>query len=130
MELLTFGQIFLFDGSNYVWLVPDIENEELHVARILDEEQTRILENAAELAGKRLHSDAYQTPVLAYVILDTKDFEGLAAHLYNSGENINKWGSFPIKGSLDKVDIEKLRKRILEGTGLPQRLVNLVKKLG
>ena len=130
MELLTFGQVFLFDGSNYVWLVPDIENDELHVARILNENQTMTLEHAAESAGKKLHSDAHEAPVLAYVVLTTRDFEGLAAHLYKSNENIDKWKNFPIKGSLDKEDIEKLRKRILDGTGLPPRLVNLVKKLG
>lgn len=129
MDLLTFGQVILFEGGHYVWLVPDLENDELHLAKILDEEKTKELLRVSRTSERKLHSTAYQGPLFAYVILSTKDFNGLAAHLMKSNEHVENGSNYSVMGSLNDEDVSELRQRILDGTGLPPRLVNLVKKL-
>ncbi|MGB3922171.1 MAG: hypothetical protein WBL19_02760 [Minisyncoccia bacterium] len=127
--LITFGQVFLFKGNPYVWLFSDVENDEYHVAKILNEDATNIVRNLTKKYEKKLHTDDINAPVLAYVILTSRDFEGLAAHLHNSDKHVEKWENFPITGSLNPTDINALKKQILEGTGLTNKLVNLGKKL-
>ncbi len=129
MELLTFGKVILFKNNNYVWLVNDLENEKLHLAIILDKEITKDLIRTDNANAKK-HNSSSDTPLFAYVVLTTKDFDGHAAHLMNSDGHAENKDAFGVLGELNNEDITKLKKRILGGVGLPTRLVNLVKNLG
>lgn len=129
MELLTFGQVILFEGNHYVWLAPDPENEEYHVAKILDKEKTKKLIATDKTTEKKINSPSYDSPIYAYVILSSQAFKDRAAHLFRSNEYVEKDMNFSVMGTLMDSDIKELKKRILAGTGLPPRLVNLIKKL-
>lgn len=128
MDILTFGRVILFKNNNYVWLVNDVEEEKLHLAIILDKERTKELIRMDDANAKK-HNAATDAPLFAYVVLTTKDFNGCAAHLMNSGGHAENKDDFSVLGELNSGDIAKLKERILEGSGLPARLVNLVKNL-
>lgn len=128
MDLLTFGSIILFEGAHYVWLVSDAEEGKIHLARILDVEHTKELLRLDAKNEKKLRS-ASDSPIFAYVVLTTDDFNGCAAHLMNSGEHTDNADGVSLLGQLNQADAESLKGRIIEGTGLSARLISLIKKL-
>ena len=129
MDILTFGQVILFQNNYYVWLVPDEEEGEIHLAKILDMDGTRDLKLIDERNAKR-SSTSHDAPIYAYVVLTTDDFDGRAACLVGSNSHVDASDGFSILKSLNDEDIKELKQCILAGNGLPPRLVNLVKKLG
>ena len=129
MDLLTFGEVIVFEGNHYVWLVLDQEEEKLHLARILDKEKTKELIRIDKATEKKHHFTLYDSPIFAYIVLTTDDFGGRAALLINSDGHAKSDDNFNIKGKLNNEDVATLKKLILKSTRLPARLVNLVKKL-
>ncbi|MEK7077154.1 MAG: hypothetical protein AAB967_02890 [Patescibacteria group bacterium] len=126
--MLTFGKIILFKNNNYVWLVPDPEEEKIHLAIILDKEKTRLLRRADDVNAKKYNSSS-DSPLFAYVVLTMQDYQECAAHLKDSDGYVDNKDDFSVLGELNNNDIAELKKRILDGTGLPARLVNLIKNL-
>ena len=129
MDLLTFGEVIQFAGSHYVWLAIDSEEEKLHLAMILDMDKTKSLISIDKFDSKKHKTHSADAPIFAYVVLSTEDFEGRAAFLMKSDEHATQQENFSILGKLNDIDIKGLKERILDGTGLPPRLVNLIKKL-
>lgn len=129
MDLLTFGQIILFEDNHYVWLAPDPEDSKLHLAQILDKEKTKKLIGLDKSSEKKHLSVSYNSPIFAYIVLTTEDFDGRVAHLMNSDNHTDNDDGCSIMGKLNDEDTANLKKRILEGNDLPPRLVNLIKKL-
>lgn len=128
MDLLTFGKVILFKNNHYVWLAIDQEEGKLHLAIILDKENTKELIMLDDVLAKR-PSHSPDTPPFAYVVLTTDNFAGCAANLMNSAEHAENKDDFSVLGELNSEDVTKLKKCILKGFGLPARLVNLVKDL-
>lgn len=129
MDLLTFGQVILFENNHYVWLVSDEEEGKIHLAKILDVTLTRDLINLDERTAKK-NKGFLDSPMFAYVVLTTNDFDGRAACLANSGEYAGPSDGFDRLGTLIDSDIKELKKKCLEGRGLSARLIKLVKGLG
>src|SRR3989344_4284329 len=106
MDLLTFGEVILFKGGHYVWLTPDLEEEKLHLAKVLDIENTKELIRVDKATERKHNSPSYNAPLFAYVVLSTKDFDGCAAHLMDSGGHANHKDDFSVLGKLDEDDVK------------------------
>lgn len=131
MEFLAFGKIISFKGAHYVWLVVDPEEEKLHLAKILDKENTRELIRIDKKYDEKHYSPKRDMPLLAYVVLTTSDFDGLAASLIRPDgfAEPEDEGQFNLLGDLNNEDTHELKKKILEGVGISKKLVELVKSL-
>lgn len=131
MEFITFGRIFSFKDHYFVWLAPDPEEEKLYLAKILGKEDTRELIAYDKRTEKKHYSDKIYSPLLAYTVLTTEDFEGLAAVLIRSDEHAEQEdkNKFNWLGNLNEEDTKKLKGEILEGTGVSKRLIELIKNL-
>ncbi|MBI4034111.1 MAG: hypothetical protein HY378_01000 [Candidatus Brennerbacteria bacterium] len=130
MELITFGKIFSFRDDYFIWLAVDSEEERLYLAKILNKEDTKTLVSL----DKKLERNPrkYDTPLLAYVVLTTEDFNGCAATLIRPDVHADQKdvGGFNWLGELNEEDMSKLKKKILDGIGVPKKLVELIKNLG
>jgi|SRR3989338_2213354 len=128
MNLLTFGQVILLGSNHYIWLVLDEEEEKIHLAKILNVENTKDLIRVHETNVKK--SKPTDAPLYAYVVLTTEGYDKCAAHLMGSGDHAESSDGLSVLGTLNEQDMKGLKTRILQGTGLPPRLVNLTKALG
>ncbi|MCR4311060.1 MAG: hypothetical protein NUV54_00605 [Candidatus Taylorbacteria bacterium] len=114
----TFGDIFRFREEFYVFLAAS--SEEIFAAKILDHENSRILESISKRSSDK--------PLYWYVILTTDEFKDRAAHLMKTQQDIGiepllDW----VGGSLNETDLKDLKSEIMkDGSPVPKGLKKIL----
>ncbi len=120
LDSLLFGDIFRYQGNDYVYLA---ETEDVrYAAKILDVDQSAKLDRAAN--GPRKTTSL----VYSYVKLSTKEFENRCAHTGLTGKEAFTRLVDKLNVELDEVDKKAIYKEIVEGpvpTGLKKLLADV-----
>ncbi len=119
----SFGDVFLYQGGDYVFFAEDIENGIVYAGRVLDNEMTGNLIRVEKIKNRQ-GVDLHNSPIFSYVILGTKEFEKRAANCGSS--ELNSSGKF--KDCLNVEDIENMKQEIEVGPA-PKALKDLVRLL-
>ncbi|MBU1071506.1 hypothetical protein KKG65_03825 [Patescibacteria group bacterium] len=122
--MVSFGDVFNYQGDNYVFLADSPEKKIVYAARILDHQASKKLQ--------KLH-DRYEfksnyvpdSMTWAFVVLKTKDFQDCVAWLNNPGHDNSHLCAAHSK--LDEDDLIELKKQVLE-RNLPPDLKEKLKQ--
>lgn len=119
----TFGEVFLYQGEEYVFFAQDIERNIIYAGRILSEDHTNGLIKLFE--GKvKSGADVSNNKVFSYVVLGTEEFQKRAVMC--GSHELNSSGKY--RHSLGEDDIEKIKEEIKDGPS-PKALKDLVELL-
>ncbi len=123
-KTVTFGDVFLYQGDEYVFFVDDAEGGVVYAGRLLDYATSQSLQKL--VANKESRGiDLHKGPVFSYVVLMTKNFEKRAV-ICGGPATLNS--IYRPYATLDQNDIEEIKKEISDGPA-PGALKNLVKLL-
>ncbi len=127
-NILIFGDIFKFNEKEYIFLAKS--EEIVYAAQVLSIEHTQRLNNFfQQQIIKNKITILTDKPLYCFVILKTKDFEGRAASLHDSGKDEFSIDFRKLPITLDLDDLKALRDEILKSRGVPLELKDLVKDL-
>lgn len=111
MEVLLFGDVFLYQGTEHVFLVD--AGEVWYAAKIISKFHTSAVKRDYEKEALRNKAGTEQRPLYCFVELQTSEFKGRAAHLHRS----QKAGYFetpkPLKTELSDEDKKAIRDLII-----------------
>jgi hypothetical protein len=110
LVFLTFGDVFIFDDVDYIYLASGAASHTTYAAKILDRETSRLAINyQANLIKQGKCADG--NLVLAFVVLETPDLKKRAAHYKE--ERPNGFGPGIKKTGIKLIDedVEQLKKR-------------------
>lgn len=126
-QSIIFGDVFEFDGKEYIFL--GNKNDIYYCALILPTKESKHLHRSLESRLSRADIEVTRNPSYCYVILTTEDFSERMAHLKNSGKNAFSLTVNPLNKSIDKKDLQEIKKQILEHQSIPQGLRSIVKDI-
>lgn len=128
ITILTFGDVFrLKESEEFVFL--SATDQVVYAAKILNNEQTRELYNAAQ---KRDHKTTVKNQVYFFVVLQTKEFKSRIAHLGKTdSNNIERVSIYMNKVcKLDNNDLLLIKESLLsEETFVPKALKESIEKI-
>ena len=125
--LAQFGSIFRHKEKDYIFLAQT--DEILYAALILDEGQTRQLQNISDRVETR-GSFRKESAVYSFVILTTSDFQNRAAHFAKTDNSEHQTFKLELIGFLNKGDLLRVKNEIVsKNSTLPLKLIELVKQL-
>lgn len=110
---MTFGDIFRYGDVDYVFL--GVKGENLHAARILDNNHTRQLIKLTESRIKKgADTNLNSSSVFCYVIFDTKELQGQACYFHNSQKDLSNFAKVSlINVKLTVSDLKKIKDEIV-----------------
>ena len=115
--MMNFGDIFSVEGKEFVYLL--LDEEIIFAARILREDETRMIKNLRIKADRK--GSSHQQPLLCYVELSTRDYVNCSANML-SAANGGIDGNLKLIRSTDKkledVDLKNIKKEILDSSEL------------
>lgn len=119
--LLEFGNIFEYNGSEYIFLAgqPDV----IYAAKILNTGETKQLERLrlrSAGANRKL-----EKPIYCFVILTTKEVKDRAAFWGRSQQEVNMTFN-KLNISLNNIDLKNLKKDIRDSRTAPIALKEMV----
>ena len=129
MESLNFGDIFSFNGREYVFLVAT--KNITYTAKILDKEFSKRMVLARNSAIRK-NSFQINNLVYSFVELETEELKGRVAHLQGSDSNVSHvdvplWDLLSMV--LTKKDLREIRDEIVKKRTVSERLKKEVQKL-
>jgi hypothetical protein len=127
MTSFAFGDLFEYNGKEYIFLA---ETEEiLYAARILNPEQSKLLNNRYEVVVKK-NSPVEHNSAYSFVILQTKELKERAASFYQTGnERFDGFFYNPLNIALDHSDIKDILEEITKKKCISIKLKELVKDI-
>ena len=127
-DALVFGDLFLYKEEEYVFLVATLDV--WYAAKIITKAKTVLLLRASEKAIARNDKRYSSMPLYCFVELQTREFEGRAAHLYDTQKDVFLEIPKPLAISLDSAEKKEIAAEILrKGSPVPIRLKEEVGKL-
>jgi hypothetical protein len=122
--MIKFGSVFRHRENYYVYLgqTDDI----IYAARILDNSQTKQLQNLTALRAKNQQNRTHESTVYCFAILSTDEFKSRAAYLHST-ENDTDISIEPYC-DLCAEDIEALKNLINEDVAIPSKLKEIVRQ--
>jgi len=116
--MIKFRDIFRHKENLYIHLIKT--DDQMYVAKILDEQLTTSLQKEVDEKSKNPKNDIQYDTKYCFVILTTEDFQKQGAHYGVPALNINI--SFDIVNHLNEEDTELLKKEILQDVAIPDKL--------
>jgi hypothetical protein len=129
MALYKFGTVFRYNNSDYIYLAPD--GKQIYAAKILGLRNSKML-NDTYLRRIKSNPNTFVLDNLVYsfVILETEEVKGRAAHFLNTGkENFNTSLFTTLNITLAIRDLRELKKEITKERCAIIRLKQLIKNV-
>lgn len=130
-DFFAFGDIFTLGEKEYVYFGINPDKDILYVALICDDRQTRMFVDFCDREQSKGGANAIrvtENKVYCFVILETDQFKGRAAHYHQPGMTLGKRRAKI--GTLDEADIESLKKEIRGSRGVDLYLKKIIEQLG
>lgn len=121
MKNISLGDVLLYKSKEYIFL--GIADDVVYAAKILNHQETELLNRRFELNSKKDHKrQTIDTPLFAFVILESEDFINRAAHYGSPSLSEEETYQFDIIGkSVDEDD----RKNLIDAILSPSECVPL-----
>lgn len=126
--LVKFGDVFRYRETEYVFLAQT--DEVVYAAKILDDEMTGKLQVMSDRLERAPTSARRKNPAYSFVILQTDDFKGRAAHFGRTDNSDHQVSRFEVISSLAKEDCTQIKNEILlEDSAVSLGLIEIVRGL-
>lgn len=124
---LVFGDIFVYEGKEYIFLVST--SDQIYTAKVLDLELSKEINNQFTIASRKNREVVLRNLLYCFVILSTDELKNRMASLsktdgYRFEKEIKKQNIV-----LNDADIKALREEIVSSRGTPMILKELMSSL-
>ena len=123
-SFLTFGDLFSYQGNNFIYLITD-DKADIHAGKIISIEEVKKLDDMFLRTIRS--SDPKRDYSLCYVVLKTpelKDHGAVFPFNYTFSELIPK-----LSPCLDITDLKKIKKEILNSKAVPENIKEKIKSI-
>lgn len=125
--LVKFGDVFRHREKEYVFLAET--DDAVYAAKILSGDETEKFEQLSARL-ETTPSVRKKSFAFSYVVLNTEDFRGRAAHLASTDDSEHQVTRFDVITALNQEDSSAIAKEILsDNTPVSLRLIEIVKGL-
>lgn len=127
-QSLLFGDVFLYEGLEYVYLAQT--DTIIYLARILSKDDTARIDKVYQSKiAKGTITKVERIDLYCYVILETKEFKDRCAHLHNPGKDVLRSVVQKLSAVLDREDLLHIKEEISTQRAIPLELKDLVKDI-
>lgn len=123
-SLLVFGDVFLYEGHEYIFLAAT--SDQIYTAKILDLELSKEINRQYQAAIRKNKEIALRNLLYCFVILSTQELKDRMASLANTDGYRFEREIRKLSISLDKKDLNSLKDEIVSSRGTPIILKELL----